>query len=318
MNKHFRFFGAFAIAGVLVGAVGMLPIESATPRAQSEAAIVNANAQEMSSPFNGLALTARAAIVLDTATGKAIFEQNADAQLPLASLTKIMTAETALASAPRYALVSVLPEFLETEGDSGLKSEEAWPLSSLLSFMLVSSSNDGAAAAAAVGGSFLSQSGAYTDNRKAFIAAMNSAAAARGLGSMYFLNETGLDETSEIAGGYGSARDAARLIASAYIAHSELFVPTTEGAAIFTEENGNMHDANNTNKAVDLIPMLRASKTGFTDLAGGNLAIVFDAGIAKPIAVVVLGSTEEGRFTDVQNLVSATLQFLQKDDDPNL
>ena len=301
-----------------MGALGMLPIENVLPRAQNEAAIVHTADQEMQSPFDGVALTARAAVVLDIATGEVIFEKNANAQLPLASLTKIMTAETALASASRYALVSILPEFLETEGDSGLKSEEAWPLGNLLSFMLVSSSNDGAAAAAAVGGSFLSQSGVRADNREAFIAAMNAAAAARGLASMYFLNETGLDETSEIAGGYGSARDAARLIASAYIAHSELFAPTTEGAAIFTEENGKMHDANNTNKAVDLIPMLRASKTGFTDLAGGNLAIVFDAGIAKPIAVVVLGSTEEGRFADVQDLVAATLQFLQKDDEPNL
>jgi D-alanyl-D-alanine carboxypeptidase len=49
------------------------------------------------------------------------------------------------------------------------------------------------------------------------------------------------------------------------------------------------------------------SKTGFTDLAGGNLAIVFDAGVNHPVAVVVLGSTEDSRFTDVSELVGATL-----------
>jgi D-alanyl-D-alanine carboxypeptidase len=48
------------------------------------------------------------------------------------------------------------------------------------------------------------------------------------------------------------------------------------------------------------------SKTGYTDLAGGNLAVVFDAGIGHPVAVVVLGSTKEERFTDVQRLVRAT------------
>lgn len=50
-----------------------------------------------------------------------------------------------------------------------------------------------------------------------------------------------------------------------------------------------------------------ASKTGLTDLAGGNLAIAFDAGLGHPIVVVVLGSTEDGRLTDVENLVDATL-----------
>ena len=47
------------------------------------------------------------------------------------------------------------------------------------------------------------------------------------------------------------------------------------------------------------------SKTGFTDLAGGNLALVFDAGIEHPIAVVVLGSSKKERFTDASALVAA-------------
>jgi D-alanyl-D-alanine carboxypeptidase len=44
-------------------------------------------------------------------------------------------------------------------------------------------------------------------------------------------------------------------------------------------------------------------KTGTTDLAGGNLAIVFDIGLAHPITAVVLGSSERGRFTDMRKLV---------------
>ena len=143
---------------------------------------------------------------------------------------------------------------------------------------------------------------------------MNAEAQRAGLSATYFLNETGLDENAEISGGYGSARDAARLIAYAYRAHPELFGATTQSESVFTEENGNRHEADNTNKIVAEIPMLRASKTGFTDLAGGNLAVVFDAGIGKPIAVSVLGSTKDGRFEDVKNLVDATLQFLQRND----
>ena len=315
ISNHLRFFASFALAGALVGALSFIAPRSA-PAAILTSASVGAGAEEAStpSPFGALVLTARAAAVLDTATGETLFEKQSDAQLPLASLMKIMTVETALAAAPRYALVPVLPEFLETEGDSGLVSEESWTLKDLLSFTLVASSNDGATAAAAIGGSFLSQSGARAESREAFIAAMNREAAERGLGSMYFLNETGLDETGEIAGGYGSARDIGRLIASAYRAHPELFDATALSSALFTEENGNRHSANNTNTAAAAIPLLRASKTGTTDLAGGNLAVVFDAGVGKPIAIAVLGSTEEGRFADVQALVAATLKYLQRND----
>jgi D-alanyl-D-alanine carboxypeptidase len=58
---------------------------------------------------------------------------------------------------------------------------------------------------------------------------------------------------------------------------------------------------------VNRFPDLLLSKTGYTDLAGGNLVIVYDAGINHPIAIVVLGSTEDGRFTDVSQLIAATL-----------
>jgi D-alanyl-D-alanine carboxypeptidase len=63
----------------------------------------------------------------------------------------------------------------------------------------------------------------------------------------------------------------------------------------------------NTDPIVKTVPHLLLSKTGFTDLAGGNLALVFDAGIQHPIAVVVLGSTKSARFTDGAALVAATL-----------
>ena len=72
------------------------------------------------------------------------------------------------------------------------------------------------------------------------------------------------------------------------------------------------HKAVNTNKTVNSIPGIIASKTGYTELAGGNLAVVFDAGFGSPVAVVVLGSTYEERFSDVEKLSNATLEYLLK------
>jgi len=53
------------------------------------------------------------------------------------------------------------------------------------------------------------------------------------------------------------------------------------------------------------------SQTGYTDLAGGNLIIAFDAGFDHPIVITVLGSTIDDRITDVEKLVWATLAYLQ-------
>ncbi|MBI3020309.1 MAG: hypothetical protein HYY60_03235, partial [Parcubacteria group bacterium] len=49
-----------------------------------------------------------------------------------------------------------------------------------------------------------------------------------------------------------------------------------------------------------------------TDLAGGNLAIIFEAGPMYPVVVVVLGSSVEGRFDDVEKLVWASLDYITK------
>jgi D-alanyl-D-alanine carboxypeptidase len=68
----------------------------------------------------------------------------------------------------------------------------------------------------------------------------------------------------------------------------------------------------NTNVSINQISGLLASKTGFTNLAGGNLAVVFDAGFMHPVVIVVLGSTVDGRFSDVVNLEKITLQKLSE------
>ena len=73
---------------------------------------------------------------------------------------------------------------------------------------------------------------------------------------------------------------------------------------------GAYHEASNTNDAVSKIPNMIGSKTGYTDLAGGNLTIAFDAGLNRPIVITVLGSTHDDRFTDVLTLIDAVQKSL--------
>ena len=55
-----------------------------------------------------------------------------------------------------------------------------------------------------------------------------------------------------------------------------------------------------------------ASKTGYTDAAGGNLAVLVNLNVNKPIVIVVLGSTVDGRFQDVNRLHNAIEKLFQK------
>jgi len=82
---------------------------------------------------------------------------------------------------------------------------------------------------------------------------------------------------------------------------------TTYDSLTFTSLGGIRHHATNTNAAVGDVPGLIGSKTGFTDLAGGNLVVAFDAGLGHPIIAVVLGSSFDGRFDDMKKLVAASL-----------
>jgi D-alanyl-D-alanine carboxypeptidase len=93
--------------------------------------------------------------------------------------------------------------------------------------------------------------------------------------------------------------------------HPEL-LEATKYQTIEIDSLDKTHKAQNTNMDVDQIPGLIASKTGYTSMAGGNLVIAFDASIGRPIIVVVLGSSLDGRFTDVSKLVSASQNYISQ------
>ena len=256
--------------------------------------------------FANVRLQAKAAYVYDVAENKVLYQKNASAQLPLASLTKLMMALTATDLLPSNSHITVRKEFLAEDGDNGLLPNESWKLKNLLDFSLVVSSNDGARSIASVVGAAGLEDHNYDIGRKQFIQKMNDRAKELGLAQTYFINESGLDEGS-VSGGYGSAENVARLVSYMLSSHPDILEATTH-PALSISSLSKKHVAINTNTDLKYIPGLLASKTGFTDLAGGNLTVAFDASMEHPIIVVVLGSTEQGRFSDVDELVDAALE----------
>jgi len=228
-------------------------------------------------------ITAVAAVIYDPQTGEVLYQKNAAQQMPLASLTKLMTAQAALRTSPSPTHMTVRAEDLAPEGDSGLIPGTVASVHTLLALSLVASSNDAVTALAR----------SMDDT----VVRMNDEARRLSLTKTHFFNPTGLDVSEHTSGGYGSAYDMARLAAAFYSDHKDLFELTVRGPSGTAEP---LFD----------IPGLAAAKTGYTDLAGGNLVAVFDLSVGYPLVVVALHSTREGRFEDVRALISAAREQL--------
>lgn len=253
-------------------------------------------------PLMNVNITARGAFVLDSRTGKVLYSKNEDKRLPLASLVKVMSALVASNLATEDSTVIISEEAVRAEGDAGLFVGERWPLKDLLDFSLVSSANDGITAIALSFNDFVSQ--------------MNKEAETLGMTNTYFFNETGLDLSaqageSERAGAYGSAKDMVTLFNYILKNKPNLLSATREPEIVFFSPDGFAHIARNTDTIINLVPSIVASKTGFTDLAGGNLVLAFDPEIGRPIIIAILGSTELGRFEDMLTLVKASMESVR-------
>jgi D-alanyl-D-alanine carboxypeptidase (penicillin-binding protein 5/6) len=294
------------IGGVLLAAVTFGITHVGT---QKEAAVIVASttpvqtdlpaaaAQAARDPFD-VNLSAKAAIVVDLSNGHTLYSQSADAQLPLASLTKLLTIYGAQQALSPGSPVTISSSSLAQDGDYGLMQGETFAYQDIARFALVGSSNDAAEAIAEAAESATGRS------PESFMA---STVRTVGLSNTHASNGTGLDIDATEAGAYGTARDIAKLAEAFLNVAPSLAKATTRSAVTVTSTSGVPHSISNTNPDVASVPGIQLSKTGYTDLAGGNLAIIFDAGINHPVAIVVLGSTRDARFTDVEKLVRATL-----------
>jgi D-alanyl-D-alanine carboxypeptidase len=252
-------------------------------------------------PFPTTIVGARAAIVVDLNTQETIYEKNADTVMPLASVTKLMTAYVAASELELTARHTIDSVDLEPDGDWGVLYGDTLSIEDLLGITLVASSNDMANALAHAAGE---------GSVSAFVKKMNEAAAEMGAKGMRFANPSGLDTTASKAGAEGSARDVATLLETITRQQLDMARVSSKESFVANGAYGTEYAYKNTNDVVGEIPGLLISKTGYTDLAGGNLAIVFDAGVNQPFAIVVLGSTQTGRFEDVTALASSTVSYL--------
>lgn len=244
-------------------------------------------------------LLAEAAIIYDPATREVLYAKNPNLTHPLASITKLMTAHAVLEHIDTEEIVTLSAKDVSIEGDAGdwgLRVGDRVRIGDIIKLGLSASSNHAMSAAAAALGA-------------EYVADLNETASNLGLTHTYFLNPTGLDESLDTAGAYGSALDVARLTAS-FMRQYPVYFEVSNKPSVTIPVSGKMVTARATTVPLLDIPGLIGAKTGYTDLAGGNLVVAYDVDIGRPLIAVVLGSTQAGRFSDMRTLIEASRNSL--------
>jgi serine-type D-Ala-D-Ala carboxypeptidase (penicillin-binding protein 5/6) len=226
------------------------------------------------------------AVLVATGAGKVLYERNAERKLPMASITKLMTAIIVLERRRPGDLMTVR-ETAAAVGESSvhLRVGEKLSVRDLLAAALIQSAND-AAVALAVG---------TAGNVSKFVGLMNVKAQRLGLTHTHFVRPDGLD----IPGHYSSARDVLKL---ARVAMKKPFVRRLVAMRRATIAGG--RSLFSWNDLLGRYPGLIGVKTGHTDAAGWcEVAAARRDGVT--IYTVVLGSPSRAqRNADLTRLLA--------------
>ncbi|ACR29554.1 D-alanyl-D-alanine endopeptidase [Burkholderia glumae] len=225
---------------------------------------------------DALALRSSVAYVVDQATSEPLFDKNSRAVVPIASISKLMTAMVVLDSkAPLEEQIEVTDADRDYEKGTGSRLSVGSVLSreDMLHIALMASENRAAAALSRY----------YPGGRPAFIAAMNAKAKALGMTDTHFENSTGLTSLN-----VSSARDLVKMIDAAYQYPLIRRFSTDRTYTVFTGKRSLVYNSTNAlvrNPSWDI----GLQKTGFINEAGECL--VMQATIhGRPIVMVLLDS----------------------------
>ena len=277
-------FGTAQGRGVAVQVQAALPAEA--PAAEETAPAVYTAAQPQ------LALDCRAAILVDQDTGTVLYEKNADEQVPIASITKVMTLLLTFEAIHdgRLTLDTLVPvsEHAYHMGGSQIWLEpgEQFTLDEMIKAICVSSANDAAVAVAElVGGS-----------EPGFVEKMNARAAELGMTNTTFHNACGLDTEGHLS----TARDVA--IMSREILNTCPEVLHYSGIWTDSLRNGQTQLVN-TNKLLKRYSGITGLKTGTTSGAGVCISASATRDGLKLIAVILGAPSSADRFNAATTLL---------------
>lgn len=234
---------------------------------------------------------ARNAIVVDPVSGEVLYEKNASRAVPIASLSKLMTALVFLENDQDMdRSVEVTRAEIYGGGRTQLRNLEKVKLDDLLHMSLMCSDN----VATRV---LVRESGMKSDD---FLARMNRKAVELGLARTRFVEFTGLDERN-----VSTAADCARLLVAAAENRTIQHISTTRTHEF--RSNRRPHMVANTNRLLYGRYEVLGGKTGYINEAGYCYATWLRTSQGRERVAVVLGApTAATRFADVVRLMQRT------------
>lgn len=243
----------------------------------------------------GIETTAKSAIVVDVSSGSVLYAKNAEVELPVASITKLISAMVILDNGLNGdGLLAIETGHLESRGRHWFNPGEQVKRDTAFKALLVQSVNELANAFAS----------AHPGGREAFIAAMNEKAHTLGLENAMFVDTNGMSSKN-----VASALDVARILRSA-IAYPEIREATQSGEFDLQTVAGRTVHLDPTNNLltsylnVDPYKII-AAKTGSLPEAGYCLSQVTRHPDGQQIITVVLGSDNHfGRFQELKALTA--------------
>lgn len=224
-------------------------------------------------------------ILMDADTGRVLYEKNADAALPPASVTKVMTMLLVFEALDSGTLK--LSDMITASANAAsmggsqiyLKEGEQMSVEDLLKSLIVSSANDAAVALAeAIAGSEL-----------AFVSRMNERAAELGMANTHFENTNGLDDDTDTH--LTSARDIA-IMSREVLKHELVFQYSTLWMDTI---RGGEFGLTNTNRLVRFYQGATGLKTGSTSKAKFCISATAERDGLSLIAVVMGAPTRDAR-----------------------
>lgn len=210
-------------------------------------------------PINvmGLSLSCRSCVLMDSDSGRVLYEKDKDNPRLIASITKIMTAILAIESGKLDEEVTVGEEVLTMYGSNiYIELGEKMKLLDLVYGLMLRSGNDAAIVIATyIGGT-----------EEKFVEMMNKKAQEIGMDNTIFNNSHGLDEETQ---NKSTAYDMALL--SSYASHNEIYMEIVGTKKYTVQSDKKSYIWNNRNKLLSRYEYATGGKTGYTPSAGRTL-----------------------------------------------
>lgn len=257
---------------------------------------IAASAQEEAQEIG---LQAPHALLMETATGRILYEKDADTPVPPASVTKIMTM-LLIFDALEEGKIQTTDEVTVSERAASmggsqvfLEPGEKQTVDTMLKCIAIASANDACVAMAEL----------VAGSEEAFVARMNERAGGLGMKNTNFVNCNGLDADGHLI----SAKDVALMSRELLKHYPQVHDYCTVWMEKFTHETAKgktEFGLNNTNKLLRQYEYCTGLKTGSTAKAGFCISASAEKDGMELVAVIMGGESGKSRFQDAKTLLA--------------